>query len=284
VIVVTGATGGIGRPLVDLLLAEGAPVRALTRNPANAALPDGAQVVQADFTAGQPLEHLLDGADALYLNLGATTPQGAEPLVRAAVSAGVRRIVFNSSMAVAGLNGRTTSLIGQMHAPVEEAIRESGLEWCFIRGGMYAGNSLQWAPAIRATGTVHAPYGQAVVAPVHEADLADLTARALLDRDGTHVGAVHIATGTQPLTVAQQVEQIGRAIGREVTFVEISAERALDAYTAQGVPQSIATELLGFMAASVGSVPAMTDTVEQVTGRQARSFADWARDHADDFR
>jgi uncharacterized protein YbjT (DUF2867 family) len=284
VIVVTGATGGIGRPLVDLLLAQGAPVRALTRNPASAALPDGAQVVQADITAGQSLEPLLKGADALYLNLAATTPQGAEPLVRAAVNAGVRRIVFNSSMAVAGLNGVTTSLIGRMHAPVEEAIRESGLEWTFIRGGMYAGNTLQWAPAIRATGAVRAPYGQAVVAPVHEADLADLTARALLDRDGTHNGAVHTATGTHPLTVAQQVEQIGRAIGREVAFVEISPEEALADYTAHGVPQPFAAELLGFMAASVGSVPAMADAVEKVTGRQARSFADWARDHADDFR
>ncbi|TQF07007.1 NAD-dependent epimerase/dehydratase family protein [Kitasatospora acidiphila] len=282
-IVVTGATGGIGRRLVDQLLAEGAPVRALTRNPANAGLPIAAQTVRADFTAGQPLEPLLEGAEALYLNLAATGEQGTQALIRAAGNAGVRRIVFNSAMAVTGLAGRP-SLIGQLHVPVEEAIRATGLEWCFIRGGMYATNSLNWAPAIRATGTVHAPYGQAVVAPVHEADVADVTARALLDRDGTHNGTVHTLTGTQPLTVAQQVEQIGQAIGRELSFVEVGEEDALEAQVAHGVPRPLAAELLRFLAASVGAVPEMTDTIEQVTGRPARSYADWARDHAADFR
>jgi uncharacterized protein YbjT (DUF2867 family) len=283
VIIVTGATGGIGRHLVDQLLAEGAPVRALTRNPGNAGLPAAAQTVRADFTAGQPVEPLLEGAEALYLNLAATGEQGTQALIRAAKTAGVRRIVFNSSMAIAGLGGQA-SLIGQLHAPVEEAIRATGLEWCFVRGGMYATNSLGWAPAIRATGTVHAPYGQAVVAPVHEADVADVTARALLDRDGTHNGKVHVLTGTQPLTVAQQVERIGQAVGRELAFVEIGEEDALEAQVANGVPRPLAAELLRFLSSSVGTVPEMTDTIEQLTGHQARTFADWARDHAADFR
>jgi uncharacterized protein YbjT (DUF2867 family) len=283
VIVVTGATGGIGRHLVDQLLAEGAPVRALTRNPATAGLPVGAQTVQADFAAGQPLEPLLAGAEVLYLNLAATGLQGAEPLVRAAAAAGVRRIVFNSSQAVSAMGGAFTK-IGQWHADVEEAIRRSGLEWCFIRGGTYATNTLQWAPAIRATGTVRGPYGQAVLAPVHEADLAEITARAVLDRDGTHNGAAHLVTGTQTLTVAQQVARIGEAIGREVAFEELGAQEAVDVQVAHGVPREIAVELVEYLASAVGTEPWTSDAVEQLTGHQARSFADWARDHAADFR
>lgn len=144
-IVVTGATGNIGRCLVDRLLADGAAVRALTRDPARAALPAGAETVRADLTGAQDLAPLLAGADALFLNLAAGGGQAVTALVDAAVAAGVRRIVLNSSMAVTDTAADDSNHIARMHADVERTVRDSGLEWTFVRGSNYSTNTLAWA-------------------------------------------------------------------------------------------------------------------------------------------
>ncbi|MFI9274400.1 NAD(P)H-binding protein [Kitasatospora sp. NPDC052896] len=284
-IVVTGATGHIGRRLVDQLLAEGASVRALTRDPERAGLPAAAEVVRADLTDPASVEPALEGAESLYLNLAAGGGEAAIQLVDAAVKAGVRRIVLNSSLSVTDTPADDEGFISRMHASVERAIRASGLEWTFVRGGMYATNSLQWVPLVKAEGVVRGPFPEAVAAPVHEADLAAVTARALLDRSGALLGCAPYVTGPEPVTQAGQAAAIGRAIGREVRFETIPVERAAEAMAAgTGIPEGAARQLLEYFGASVGTTPRMTDEVERITGRPARTFDEWARDHADDFR
>ncbi len=214
-IVVTGATGNIGRVLVHRLLAGGAAVRALTRDPARAGLPAEAETVRADLTGADALEPLLAGAEALFLNLAAGGDHAAAVLTEAAVRAGVRRIVLNSSMAVTDTPDDDAHHIARLHAGLERAVRDSGLEWTFVRGGNYATNALAWAPSIRATGVVRDAYPGARGVPVHEADLADVAAAALLDRSGAHLGQAYPVTGPAELTVAQQVAEIGRVTGKE---------------------------------------------------------------------
>ncbi|MFE0045910.1 NAD(P)H-binding protein [Streptomyces albireticuli] len=284
-IVVTGATGNIGRSLVEQLVTQGVPVRALSRDPARAGLPAEAEVVRADFSAGQPLGPLLKGANALFLNLAATRGTDMADIVAAAVAAGVRRIVLNSSMAVTGVPEDDTAPIAVWHAEAERLIRESGLEWCFVRGGMYATNALMWADGIRADGLVRGPFPGTTAAPVHEADLAEIALRAFLDEDGTHVGQVYVTTGPAGLTFEDQTAAIGRALGRpEVRFEQVSFEEGVTLMERFGAPKDVAEDILRNFEATVGTEALVTDSVERVTGRPARSFDEWARDHVEDFR
>ncbi|UJB43376.1 SDR family oxidoreductase [Streptomyces sp. A1-5] len=283
-IVVTGATGNIGRSLVGRLLEEGVPVRALTRDPARAGLPARTEAVRADLMADTDLAPLLSGADALFLNLAAGGGESAQRLIDAAVEAKVPRLVFNSSLGVTDTPADETNFISRSHAAVERAVRASGLEWTFLRGGNYATNALGWAPAVRGNGVVRDPHPGAQGAPIHEADLADAAAVALLDRTGTHVHRVHRLTGPEVLTNAQQVAAIAEAIGRPVRIEQIPEGEAAEAMVGPHLPLAAARELIGLFGRTVDA-PAfpVTDTVARVTGHPARSFAQWARDHAADF-
>ncbi|MEV7468436.1 NAD(P)H-binding protein [Streptomyces kronopolitis] len=284
VIVVTGATGNIGRRLVDRLLADGAAVRALTRDPARAALPDGAETVRADLTGAQDLAPLLAGADALYLNLAAGGEQAVTALVDAAVAAGVRRIVLNSSMAVTDTPADDTNHIARMHAAAERTVRASGLEWTFVRGSNYSANTLAWAPSIRASGVVRDAHPGAQGSPVHEADLADVAAVALLDRSGAHQGQAYLVTGPEVLTIAQQVAEIGRATGRETRVEQISEEAAAEAMAGPHFPLAAARQLVALFGTMVDAPTfPVSDAVPRVTGHPGRTYAEWARDHAADF-
>ncbi|MGG2465900.1 SDR family oxidoreductase [Streptomyces sp. RGM 3693] len=283
-IVVTGATGNIGRRLVDRLVEEGVPVRALTRDPARAGLPAQVEVVRADLTEDTDLAPLLAEADALFLNLAAGGGESVERLIDAAVKANVSRIVLNSSLAVTGTPADETNFIARSHALLERAVRDSGLEWTFLRGGNYATNAFNWAPSIRESGVVRDPHPDAQGVPIHEADLADVAALALLDRTGTHVGQVYRLTGPETLTNAQQVAAIGEAIGRPARIEQISEDEAAEAMAGPHLSVDAARQLIRLFGESVDApIFAGTDTVERVTGHPARTFAQWARDHAGDF-
>ncbi|MGW3010908.1 SDR family oxidoreductase [Streptomyces sp. NPDC001219] len=283
-IVVTGATGNIGRRLVGRLLADGAAVRALTRDPERAGLPAAAETVRADLTDTDDLVPLLTGAEALFLNLAAGGDRAAVALTGAAVRAGVRRIVLNSSMAVTDTPDDDAHHIARLHAGLERAVRGSGLEWTFVRGGNYATNALSWAPSIRATGVVRDAHPGARGVPVHEADLADVAAAALLDRSGTHLGQAYLVTGPEELTVAEQVAEIGRATGKETRVEQISEEAAAEAMAGPHFPKEAALELVRLFGRSVDAPPfPASDAVERITGHPPRTFAEWARDHAADF-
>ncbi|WP_347232774.1 NAD(P)H-binding protein [Streptomyces sp. CT34] len=281
---VTGATGNIGRSLVARLLEEGADVRALTRDPARAGLPERAEVVRADLGEDTDLTPLLADADALFLNLAAGGSEAASRLIDAAVKAGVRRIVLNSSLSVTDTPADETDFIARNHAALERAVRDSGLEWTFLRGGNYATNALNWAPAIRESGVVRDPHPGAQGVPVHEADLADVAAVALLDRTGAHRNQTYLLTGPEPLTSAQQVAAIGEAIGRPTRIEQISEDEAAEAMAGPHFPVEAARELIRLFGQSVDApLFPVSDTVERLTGHPARPFAQWARDHAGDF-
>ncbi|MGW7526380.1 NAD(P)H-binding protein [Streptomyces sp. NPDC054783] len=271
-IVVTGATGNVGRALVDRLLAAGRPVRALTRDPQRAALPEGAEVVR--FQPDDPAA-LFDGATALYLYAQAGSPA----LLEAARAHGVRHVVLLSS-GIIQEGADETHPIHVMHATVEQQIRDSGLDWTFLRPNAFATNALQWAPQIRAGNTVRGVFANGLSAPIHEDDIAAVAERVLLD--GGHEGVAHRLTGPEATTNAEQVAAIGAAVGRQLTFVETDPREAGPELFPH-VPPHMLERLLRTFEETVGVPPEITDTVQKVTGTPARTFARWARDHADDF-
>ncbi|WP_329049809.1 NAD(P)H-binding protein [Streptomyces violaceus] len=275
-IAVTGPTGNVGRALVERLVAAGRPVRALTRDPRRARLPAGTEAVR--LSLDEPAT-LFEGATQLFLYAqagGDHTPR----LLGAARAAGVRHVVLLSS-GIIDSGADETHPIHVMHATAERDVRDSGLTWTFLRPNAFAANAFQWAPQIRTGDTVRGVFAEGQTAPVHEDDIAAVAEHALLD-DG-HDGAAHRLTGPEAITNAGQVAAIGRALGRQLRFTELSPDEAGPELFPHIQPHMLPA-LLKTFAALVGTPPEITDTVREITGRPARPFAVWAEDHMDDFK
>ncbi|MBB5933562.1 SDR family oxidoreductase [Streptomyces zagrosensis] len=278
-IVVTGATGNVGRALVSQLVADGHPLRALTRDPSRAALPAGAEAVRADLADTTGLPALFTGATSLFINLSAVGDH-TPALLAAAIPAGVRRVVLLSSGAVEDGADENSPIVAHHLAP-ERAVQASGAQWTLLRPNAFATNSLQWAPQIRSGDVVRGPFAGARTAPIHEADIAAVAARALVD-DGHHT-AIYRLTGPDILTTAEQIQAIGTALGRELRFDEVPRED-VGADLFPHVPPQMLETILDAFAAAVTAETEVTTTVGQVTGRPALTFAHWAADHVADFQ
>jgi uncharacterized protein YbjT (DUF2867 family) len=263
-ILVTGATGNVGRHVVAGLRAAGAEVRALSRT-------EGQGLVRGDLTDPDRLRTVLAGVDQVFLLWPGPSAAGIEAAVDT-ITLQARRVVYLSAMSAE--NG--------FWGVVEKAVAATAEEWTFLRAGGFATNTLGWAGMIRDSGTVSWPYGAAARSLVHERDLADVAIRALLE-DG-HVGRTYELTGPAAVTQAEQVRLIGEAIGRELRWVELPSGIARDQLLREWGDPAFVDSALTYWASLVDRPEPVTDTVERVTGHPARTFAQWARDHADDFR
>lgn len=270
-ILVTGATGNVGRPLVELLVAEGAKVRAGTRNP------------QADLPDGVEASSSLDGVSAIFLNsraLGDTVG----PLLARARAEGVQRVV-----ALAAINVDTpeetqpSRYTGDRNKELEAAAIDSGLEWVSLRPTVFCTNSIGlWANQIRGGDTVYSPYPSASWAPINPRDVAGVAARALLDDD--LLSQKIELTGPQSLTHEEMVETIGDALGRDLTCQEIPREVALRRFAEIGLPDGMGNALLTMLAMEASGPAKVTDGVERILGRPALTFAQWVADNKEAFR
>jgi uncharacterized protein YbjT (DUF2867 family) len=267
-IFVIGATGKVGRHVVSGVLGEGASVRALVRDPGAHHLPAGVEAVRGDLSEPDGLAGHLDGADAVFLVWPFFGAEGADRVVDV-LAPRARRIVYLSAEA-----GKRPD---SFWARVERAIEPAATEWTFLRPTGFAANTLMWADQIRTAGVVRWPYGEAARSLIHERDIADVAVRALTE-DG-HAGARYVLTGPETLTQIEQAREIGTALGRTVAWEELSREEAEDELAGR-VPATALDTWAGF----VETPEIVTSTVRDVTGRPARPFGEWARDHVDDFR
>jgi uncharacterized protein YbjT (DUF2867 family) len=280
VILVTGATGNVGRQLVSQLMGHGAAVRALARDPYRAGLPGGVEVVCGDLSDPATLDACLDGVDTVFL-VWLFRIAKAAPAVLNVVNRHARRIVYLSAVGVPDDGEVHPHPIVQFHADLERLIGKSGLEWTFLRSHIFATNALWWAPQIRAEGVVHEPYGAAAWPAIHERDIAAVAVR-VLTSDG-HGGRTYCLTGPQLLTQVEQVNTIGEVIGRALRFEEISPEAARQKMLGAGWLPSVADGLLNAYARMMTHPEPVTTTVEEITGTPARTFREWVIDHVDDF-
>jgi len=280
-VLVTGATGRVGRAVVAQLLDAGVPVRALTRRPDVAGLPAAVEVVAGDLTVPESLDAGLQGVGAVFLVW--TAPPATAPAVIERLASPARRVVFLSSP------HRTPHPFFQqpnpmavLHADIERLIATAGLASTIIRPGMFASNArLWWAALIQDGEVVRWPYGAAETAPIDERDIAAVAARALCD-DG-HAGGDYVLTGPESLSQAEQVSIIGEGIGRRIRFQELSPDE-FRRETAGRWPGPIVDMLLAAWGATIGRPAFVTSTVADVVGSPARTFHQWVVDHADAFR
>ncbi|HTI77930.1 MAG TPA: NAD(P)H-binding protein [Mycobacterium sp.] len=261
-ILVTGATGNIGRRTVDHLIDLGAnDIRALTKNPAKANLPDGVTAVTGYLGDPESLSAAFDGVERMYL---APHPPTLEATLDLAKDAGVKYVV-----ALSGVGH------WQTHA---DAIAASGLPSTQLGPGEFLENLALWADQIRTTATVRDPYPDAVEALISMDDIARTAATLLMKADVSHHGRMYEITGPESLTRVQIAEQIGVGIGVDVTFEQCSRDEAIEALRpAMGAE---AAWYLDTVAIAVDKPQQANQLVAELTGVPAQSVADWARQNA----
>ncbi|MFJ8109033.1 NAD(P)H-binding protein [Streptomyces sp. NPDC096132] len=274
-IVVTGATGNVGRPLVRALVAAGERVTAVSRRIPGAQVPAGVRHHQADLTRPKDLEPALDGAEALFLlTSGDFMAAGGDlgDVLDVVRTGGVRRVVLLSSQGVG---------TGDHPSALEDAVRRSGLDWTVLRPGGFHSNTLQWAEAVRAHRLVTAPFGDVALPTVDPDDIAGVAAVAL--RDAAHDGQVYELTGPAALSPRQQAAAIGDALGEPVRFVEQTRDEAKAAML-RFMPEPVADSTLHLLGTPPPALQRVAPDVERLLGRPARSFAEWAKDNVSAFR
>ncbi|MFI6587244.1 NAD(P)H-binding protein [Embleya sp. NPDC050493] len=277
-ILVTGATGNVGRQVVGQLRAAGVPVRALARRPEAAGLPPEVEVAAGDLAEPDTLAAALTGVEAVFLVWPFLTTEGA-PGVLDAVTAHTDRVVYLSSSRVRDDVDRQADPISGLHAGMEGVIAKSTAAWTFLRAETIASNALGWAGQIRDSGVVRGP-DLAAKPVVHERDVAASAVRVLTE-DG-HAGATYVLTGPEVVGRADQVRLIGAAIGRTLRFEPVPVAAARARMLADGRPPALVDALLAG-ADAPAEPPLITTTIRDLTGTPARSFETWARDHRPDF-
>jgi uncharacterized protein YbjT (DUF2867 family) len=280
-VLVIGATGRIGREVVAQLLDSGIPVRALTRQPDKAALPATVEVVAGDLTVPESLDAALRGAGTVFLLW--TAPPTTLPAAIDRLASHAQRVVFLSSPhQTPHPFFQQPNPMARFHAEVERLIAASGLPSTILRPGMFASNTvLWWGSMIRDSGVVRWPYGAAETAPIDERDIGAVAARVL--SDDRHAGKDYVLTGPESLSQADQVGIIGAVLGRRIQFHDLSPEE-FRRETAGAWPPPVVDMLLAAWGAALGRPAYVTSTVADVTGSPARSFRQWAADHAHAFR
>jgi uncharacterized protein YbjT (DUF2867 family) len=278
-ILITGATGTVGRPLVELLKSREVAVRVVSRTGAG---PAGVESVTADLARPESLAPALEGVSTLFVHPRAVG-NSAGKLLALAAEHGVRRVVVLSAINVADDPAYQPSRQnGDRNKEVEDAVTGSGLPWVAIRPSAFAVNAIgMFGAQIRAGDVVRCPYANFAESSIHEADLAAVIAHALQydDLDGLRIPV----TGPESLTHEEQVAVIGKVLGRSLTFVEVRPEAAPEGMVARGIPGAFVTALMARYARGAGQSAEVTDEVERILGRPARTFADWVGDHTHAF-
>ncbi len=277
-ILVTGATGTVGRQVVAQLLDSGAHVRALTRDPHRAALPREVEAIRGDLTVPETMDASLRDVDAVFLVWTAVADAFPAALARIARHTG-RVVMLTSPHQTPHPFFQQPNPMASMHKNMEQLIRQSGLASTFVRPGMFAANALGWwAARIRKHDAIRWPYGEAVTAPIDERDIAAVAVHTLFDDAAG--GAEYMITGPDSLTQREQVIAIGDGIGRTLRFEEITPD---DARRELGFPGAAMDMLLDAWAAAAGLPAYVTSTVAEVTGTPARTFAEWVRSNKQAF-
>jgi uncharacterized protein YbjT (DUF2867 family) len=278
-ILVTGATGHIGKELVPQLIEADQSVRVLVRDERKVAyLPSCVERTIGNLDKPKTLRAALQGVDKIFL-LTFETRQDVSVL-EAAKQAGVEHIVKLSTLEAS----QHVIQIGKWHFEREELIRKSGLEWTFLRPGMFMSNSIDWwADSIKQQDAVYFPGGKGQVAPVDPRDVAAV-ATVALSQPG-HNGCVYELTGPELLNMGEMVEVISKVVGKPLKYTSIPALAAKMWMLQSGMDKVLVNALMEMMASlrkNEGAI--VTDTVEKVLGRSPRTFEAWCQEHADVFR
>ncbi|MDI1481341.1 SDR family oxidoreductase [Polyangium sp. y55x31] len=281
-ILVTGATGNVGSAVLEQLVEAGQKVRALVRDPAKLGeLGRKVEVVKGDLTRPETLDAAFAGVDkAFVLFTGADLATLASNAAEAAKKADVTHLVMLSSSTVVQA---PESHLGRWHIDAEAKIKASGLAFTILQPGAFASNTLNWAGSIKSRGAVFQPTGDGKAAPIDPHDIAAVAVKVLTSPG--HEGKSYMLTGPEALSTAEQVAKISAAIGKPVAFVDVTEDAARDGMVKAGLPEVFIRAILEANAmVRAGRGADITNTVEELLGRKARTFDDWLKSHGKAFQ
>jgi uncharacterized protein YbjT (DUF2867 family) len=276
-ILVAGATGNVGGAVVRALADAGVPVRALARSGLAPDLPAGAEAVRGDLDDPASLEAPLDGAAAAFLLPGFSDMPGVLARARAA---GVARVVLLSGSSAEDDEHHRDDAITRYMRASEDAVREGGLPWTILRPSGFMTNALEWRDQLRAGDTVRAPFADVRIAAIDPADIGAVAAVAL--RDDAHAGTALRITGPEPLTADDRVRILGAALGRPLRL-DPQPDAETRAEMSASMPAPYVDAFFSFYVEGKLDESVVLPTVEQVTGRPPRRFAQWAAANAGAF-
>jgi uncharacterized protein YbjT (DUF2867 family) len=282
-IVVTGSTGNVGGPLIGELAALDVPTRAVIHTPEKAGVveQEGVEVIIGDFGAPKTLDAALEGAERAFL---LTPPDPRQPeweknFVEAAERTGVRHVVKLSAQ---GADADSPKRIGRIHSACERLLKESDMAWTFLRPSIFMQTTLAYAGQVAAEGRFYAPLAEAKTSLIDARDVAAVAARALTEDD--HEGQVHELTGPEAISHRDIAETLSAVLGRPVEHVEVSIEDARGSMVGMGMPEWLAEAVAElFEVRQEGYFAGVTNTVAGITGREPRSYEEFARDHKGAF-
>lgn len=275
-ILVTGATGNVGRELVRQLADDGEEVAALVRRDEDRArLPAGVRGVVGDLNAPQAWAPALSGVRAAHLLAGY---DGLGELLAAMRDAGVERVTLQSSSAVPA--GDMTNAVARYHILSEQAVRDSSVAWTFIQPNSFMTNALRWLPQMQAGDTIRLPFANVPIATIDPADIAAVVAAALTT--DSHEGRSYRVSGPESLLPGEQVAILAKVLGRDLRF-EAQSDEAAHAEMSASMPAEYVAAFFSFFVDGTIDESTVLPTVEEVLGRPPRRFEDWARAHAGAF-
>ncbi len=280
-ILVTGATGNVGKELVGQLVEVNPKVRVLVRDPKKAAhLGARVDVAVGDLNDPNTLRPAMDDVEAVYI-IAFYTPQ-VRNVVDAAKQAGVKRLVRQSAIEAGAVPPLGP---GKWHREQEEVLEHSGLAWTHLRPTLMMVNTLQWwAWSIQTQRAVFFPGGEGKVSPVDPRDIAAV-ARAVLTSAGAHDGRAYDVTGPELLTIGEMVGVLSRVLGGDpIRYVDVPESAAVDGWKKAGMSPELGSAMVETLGALRSSRFAhVAETVERLTGRKPRTFDAWCREHAGAF-
>jgi uncharacterized protein YbjT (DUF2867 family) len=200
-------------------------------------------------------------------------------ILRRVRRAGAERIVLLTSRCVVG--GRPDNPITRMWLDSEAAVRASGVAWTVLRPSGYQSNALRWLPQLLRGDVVRAPWPQASIAAIDPADVAAVAAMVLSDQG--HEGVAHALSGPEALTPADQIATLASVLGRPLRYESLADEQARREM-AETTPAAYLDAFFRFYSDGEFDDSPVLDTVSRLTGRQPRTFEQWARVHAGAFR
>ena len=279
-ILVTGATGNIGRALLPLLRQSGANVLAGHRSGANI---DGAPGRAVDFTDRAGLEAAFQGVDTVFLlfPLLPNKRELAANAVAAARAAGVRHLVRSSG---AGADTNAAASLARLQGEIDRAVIASGIPATIVRPATFMQNWVTYNAGMVKSGTVYLPLGEGRTAYVDVRDIAAVAAAILRD-PRPHAGAIYTVTGAEALSVGDVLAEIARGAGRHATYVPVPDEAAIQAMKSMAMDDWTIDILMSLnRAAAAGETAGVTGDLQLLTHQAPRRFADFVRDHADAWR
>ncbi|REE96253.1 SDR family oxidoreductase [Thermomonospora umbrina] len=279
-VLVTGATGAVGRHLTRRLLEEGAEVRALCRDPARP-LPDGAERVIGDLTDATSLHPALKGVDRAFVLLTDDAGAAFAQAVNDVGADSLDRLVLLSANAPDG--PEHDNPLFRKHVLGEARMAASGVPTTVLHPGPFASLALGWAPAIRVSGVVRVVHPDLAVPVIDPRDIGDVAAVALLGSDRAPAGGTLPLSGPQRLDVRARVRTLGRVLGRTLRVERVGEDEWVRSVSGR-LPEWYARALMGVERHLAEVEPAVVPTVRRVTGREARTFGEWAEDNAAAFR